>query len=177
MRSTTFMQIAFMVSQESKCCSWKVGSVIEKNGKLISSGCNGTPAGLPNCCDVAIDKGWGVQTPKGHIDLRSDKTRMEHSAWSKMNEIHSEMNSIMNAGVPLHGATMYVTLSPCSDCAKNIAQSGIKTLVYCEEYDQNGSGWADILVNAGVKVYKLDKSKLKQIRWEEFKLEPSFIKE
>ena len=58
--------------------------------------------------------------------------RAAHSAWSKVNEIHAELNAILFAarnGSSIDGATMYVTLSPCPDCAKAIAQSGIKKLV------------------------------------------------
>lgn len=181
MKSTTFMQIAFMVSQESKCCSYKVGSVIEKNGRIIATGYNGTPSGQANCCDVAVDNDWGVRNAKGHIDLRSPEHRMKHSAWSKENEIHAELNSILFAArsgsVSLEGSTMYVTLSPCSDCAKAITQSGISTVVYCEEYDQNSTSWSKILTDSGIKVYKIDKSKLRLIRWDEIKIEPSFIEE
>lgn len=181
MRSTTFMQIAFMVSQESKCCSYKVGAVIEKNGRIIATGYNGTPAGQPNCCDVAVDSGWGVRDAKGNIDLRSPEHRAKHSAWSKENEIHAELNSILFAArsgsVSLEGATIYVTLSPCADCAKAITQSGISTVVYCDEYDQNSMGWSKILVDSGIKVYKIDKNRLRLLRWEELKIEPTYIEE
>ncbi|MGC7986150.1 hypothetical protein ACP3XM_25225, partial [Salmonella enterica] len=57
------LQIAYLISQESKCCSWKVGAVIEKNGRIISTGYNGSPAGGVNCCDHAEDKGWLVKKP------------------------------------------------------------------------------------------------------------------
>ena len=53
MKASTVLQIAYLVSQESKCCSWKVGAVIEKNGRIISTGYNGSPAGGVNCCDYA----------------------------------------------------------------------------------------------------------------------------
>ena len=55
MKASTVLQIAYLISQESKCCSWKVGAVIEKNGRIISTGYNGSPAGGVNCCDHAED--------------------------------------------------------------------------------------------------------------------------
>lgn len=180
MRSTTFMQIAFLVAQESKCCSWKVGAVIEKNDRIIATGYNGSPAGQPNCCDVAVDKGWAVRTgPTGQLKLVDVKRRMEHSAWSNKNEIHAELNSILfaarNGIISLEGSTMYVTLSPCENCSKMITQSGIKKIVYCEEYDQNSQGWSRILLDAGIEVYKIDKSKLRLLNWEAMQTEPQFV--
>lgn len=178
MKATTFLQIAFIVAQESKCASWKVGAVIEKNDRIIATGYNGTPSGQENCCDVAVDRGWGVRSSGNNIALHPEM-RMVHSKWSQDNEIHAELNSILfaarNGGISLEGSTMYVTLSPCANCAKMITQSGIKKVVYCEEYDQNTSGWSKILTDAGIEIFKVDKSKLKFLRWESLKTEPEYI--
>ena len=176
MKASTVLQIAYLVSQESKCCSWKVGAVIEKNGRIISTGYNGSPAGGVNCCDHADEKGWLVKKPSS--GLRQDglvpkyglstKFRAEHSAWSSVNEIHAELNAILFAarnGSSIEGATMYVTLSPCPDCAKAIAQSGIKKLVYCETYDKNREGWDDILRSAGIEVFNVPKKNLSKLNW------------
>ncbi len=58
MKANSFMQIAYLVSQEAKCVSWKVGAVIAKNGRIISTGYNGTREGGINCCDHAHEQGW-----------------------------------------------------------------------------------------------------------------------
>lgn len=178
MRSTTFMQIAFLIAQESKCCSWRVGAVIEKNDRIIATGYNGTPSGQPNCCDIAHDKGWTEEGSNGRPVFKSIKARADHSAWSNSNEIHAELNSILFAArsgiISLEGSTMYVTLAPCAQCAKAITQSGIRTVVYCEEYDQNSTTWSNILRDAGIQVYKIDKSKLHHIRWDSVRTEPEF---
>ncbi|UGL60066.1 dCMP deaminase [Escherichia phage vB_EcoM_RZ] len=185
MKPTTVLQIAYLVSQESKCCSWKVGAVIEKNGRIISTGYNGSPAGGVNCCEHAEEQGWLLNKPKpvlipGHkpecvrfsqVDrfVLAKAHREEHSAWSKNNEIHAELNAILFAarmGSSIEGATMYVTLSPCPDCAKAISQSGIKKLVYCETYDKNIPGWDDILKNAGIEVFNVPKRSLDKLNWE-----------
>lgn len=176
MKASTVLQIAYLISQESKCCSWKVGAVIEKNGRIISTGYNGSPAGGVNCCDHAEDNGWLVKKPG--TGLRQDgpipkyglstKFRAEHSEWSKVNEIHAELNAILFAarnGSSIEGATMYVTLSPCPDCAKAIAQSGIKKLVYCETYDKNIDGWDNILRDAGIEIHHVPKSNLNKLNW------------
>ncbi|AZV00901.1 deoxycytidylate deaminase [Escherichia phage vB_EcoM_005] len=140
MKASTYLQIAYLISQESKCCSWKVGAVIEKNGRIISTGYN---------------------LLKEH--------RMAHAAWSSKNEIHAELNAILFAartGSSIDGATMYVTLSPCADCAKSIAQSGIKTLVYAELYDRNPEGWDDILRESGIEVIQYNRTGLRSLNWE-----------
>lgn len=179
MKASTVLQIAYLVSQESKCCSWKVGAVIEKNGRIISTGYNGSPSGGVNCCDHAAEQGWIGEIPYKSTGLRQDgfqvkkvgllkEHRAAHSAWSKVNEIHAELNAILFAarnGSSIDGATMYVTLSPCPDCAKAIAQSGIKKLVYCETYDKNEPGWDDILRSAGIKVFNVPKRNLDKLNW------------
>ncbi|QHB48368.1 dCMP deaminase [Acinetobacter phage vB_AbaM_Kimel] len=173
MKSSTFMQIAYLVSQESKCMSWKVGAVIAKNGRIISTGYNGSPAGGVNCCDHAEQEGWTTNqyNPKPpHINkvLLKAECRNAHSEWSKVNEIHAELNAILYAaknGTSIDGATMYVTLSPCPDCAKAIANSGIKQLVYSETYDRNLPGWEKILEAAGINVFQINKQSLKNLDW------------
>ncbi|QQK88222.1 dCMP deaminase [Providencia phage PSTRCR_127] len=173
MKASTYLQIAYLVSQESKCVSWKVGAVIEKNGRIIATGYNGSPAGGTNCCDHAEEKGWTkfVQhktLQPGGKTLLLKEHREEHSAWAAKHEIHAELNAIIFAarnGISIEGGTMYVTLSPCPDCAKSIAQSGIKTLVYAETYDRNKPGWDQILVDSGIQVIKYEKSKLKLLDW------------
>lgn len=177
MKSTTFMQIAYLVSQESKCVSWKVGALIAKNGRIISTGYNGSPAGGINCCDHAKEQGWmkdaqpveylgrSVNVFKHHL---ASEHREAHSEWSSKNEIHAELNAILYAaknGSSIDGATMYVTLSPCPDCAKAIANSGIKQLVYSETYDRNLPGWEKILKAAGVEVHQIPKANLNSVDW------------
>jgi dCMP deaminase len=174
MKASTFMQIAYLISQESKCVSWKVGAVIAKNGRIISTGYNGSPAGGVNCCDHAQEQNWiepKYNPVAPHINkvILKAECRNDHSAWSAKNEIHAELNAILYAarnGLPIEGATMYVTLSPCPDCAKAIAQSGIRQLVFSETYDRNEAGWEEILTNAGITVTQLSKNSLKNISWE-----------
>lgn len=172
MKSTTLMMMAYLMSQESKCCSWKVGAVIAKDGKILGMGCNGTPSGHENCDEVAQENGW---TANG--EFVSQEARAKHSAWSSANEVHAEINAIMNAQCSLRGAAIYVTLAPCKDCAKAIAQSGITTLFYSQDYDRNSTEWADILRKSGIRIHRLDQAVLKNVRWENMKIEPKFVGE
>lgn len=177
MKAATYLQIAYLISQESKCCSWKVGAVIEKDGRIISTGYNGSPAGGVNCCDHASEQGWLKNikdinvlggTYKNRLVLAKEH-RPAHSEWSSKNEIHAELNAILFAarkGSSIEGATLYCTASPCPDCTKAIAQSGIKKVVYAEKYDRSPDNWADILVEAGIEVIEYNRVNLKSLNWE-----------
>jgi len=120
-----FINIAKELATASKCVSKQVGAVIVKNGRILSTGYNGTPAGFTNCCDH-----WNGEYTS------------EHHKWSKTYEIHAEMNAIIWAakeGISINNATIYVTLEPCSDCSKNLIASGIKRIVYDKSYEYTNS--------------------------------------
>ncbi|SFV68702.1 dCMP deaminase [hydrothermal vent metagenome] len=138
-----FINIASEIASASKCVSKQVGAVIVKDGRILSTGYNGTPAGYTNCCDH-----WkGEYTP-------------EHHEWSKTYEIHAEMNAIIWAarkGISIEGATIYVTLEPCSECSKNLIASGIKRIVYLREYEHTHSEVVSkFLQDNGVSIEKLE---------------------
>ena len=106
-----YLNIAKEISSLSYCKRSKVGAIIVKDDNIISFGYNGTPAGVDNCCE------------------REDVTVAE--------VIHAEMNAILKAaksGYSVDNSTLYLTLSPCVDCAKLILQSGIKRVLYLETY-------------------------------------------
>jgi len=137
-----FINIATEIARASKCVSKQVGAVIVKDDRILSTGYNGTPAGYENCCDH-----WdGKYTP-------------EHHEWSKTYEIHAEMNAIIWAarkGISIEGATIYVTLEPCSECSKNLIASGIKRIVYAKEYEHTHSCVVSkFLEDNGVQIEKL----------------------
>jgi len=120
-----FIDIAKVIASASKCVSKQVGAVIVKDGRILSTGYNGTPAGYENCCDH-----WNGKYTK------------EHHEWSQTYEIHAEMNAIIWAarkGISIEGATIYVTLEPCSQCSKNLIASGIKRIVYETAYEHTNS--------------------------------------
>lgn len=107
----TYLNIAKEVSFLSHCERSKVGAVLVKDGNIIAFGYNGTPAGMDNCC--------------------------ERDGVTKPEVIHAEMNAILKAarcGYSVEGSTLYLTLSPCVDCAKLILQSGIKRVLYMQRY-------------------------------------------
>jgi len=164
MCEANILQMAYLVGQQSKCVSWKVGAIIAKEGRIISTGYNGSPAGQCNCIDHAANQGWLI--PAGNFVYLNPEMRDEHRLWSSRNEIHAEMNAILFAakhGTSIDGADMFVTVSPCEQCAKAIANSGIRTLYYCEDYDMNHAEWFEILRGANISVVRYDKKYLTMI--------------
>jgi dCMP deaminase len=141
---TNFINIAFEIASASKCVSKQVGAVIVKDGRILSTGYNGTPAGYMNCREH-----WNGNYTK------------EHHEWSKTYEIHAEMNAIIWAarkGISIEGACIYVTLEPCSECSKNLIASGIKRIVYAKEYEHTHSEViSKFLKDNGVVIEKLEK--------------------
>ncbi|EPG3568346.1 deaminase [Providencia rettgeri] len=135
----TLMDIAFSIAKESKCIKCKVGCVIEKDGSIIATGCNGTTTGARNCCQVGLMKDW---------DMNNPAHRLEHREWSEVNEIHAEMNAIMTAKENIRGANVYVTVEPCNHCAKNLVQGGVKSVTYSHS---KGAG-AEFMKKHGVSV-------------------------
>ena len=107
----TFLEMAYVFANLSKAKRRKVGCIIVKDGQVISNGFNGTPSGFKNRCEV------------------NDVTKPE--------VLHAESNALMKIARSTNssiGSTMYLTCSPCFECAKLIIQSGITRLVYKEDY-------------------------------------------
>ena len=110
-----FMNIAAEVSTRSTCERKFVGAVIVRDKTILSTGYNGSVRKLPHCSDV------GHQMEEGHCTAT----------------IHAEANAIIQAaknGVRIEGATLYTTASPCWNCFKLIANSGIKRICFGEFY-------------------------------------------
>lgn len=135
----SFINIAKEIALASKCVSKQVGAVIVKDGRILSTGYNGTPSGYQNCNTF-----WDGEYTK------------DHHEWSKTYEIHAEMNAIIWAarkGISIEDATIYVTLEPCSECSKNLIASGIKRIVYANPYEHTNSNIiSKFLKDNGVKI-------------------------
>ena len=107
-----FIDIAIRVGQMSHDEKYKVGSVIVKDGNIISMGWNGMPSGMENDTRCA-------------------------SGCTKSEVLHSEANALMKlvkSGGGAVGATIYCSLSPCMDCAKLIYQAGIERVIFADSY-------------------------------------------
>lgn len=107
-----FMNVAILSSLRSKDPNTQVGACVVKDNKILSCGYNGFPNVKNNDNLFSWDKNENWLISKSPY------------------VVHAELNAILNTNLPLAGATMYVTLFPCNDCAKAIVQSGIKEIVY-----------------------------------------------
>ena len=111
-----FMGVALLSAKRSKDPSTQVGAcLVNQDKRIIGIGYNGFPRG---CSDDIFP--WG----KGNTDELNNKYPYV---------VHAEANAILNSSGNLKGATVYVTLFPCNECAKLLIQSGIKHIVYMTE--------------------------------------------
>jgi dCMP deaminase len=141
----TYRDILSVYERRSTCARIQVACTIVKNGRSIVSGWNGVLAGAKHCCE--------------HFpDYDSATMDVAHRQFSIENELHGEANAIGFAarhGIAVEGADLYVSYSPCLDCAKLIAAAGIARVFYKREYDRTPEG-IDYLNRHYIPVTKLD---------------------
>ncbi len=128
----SYLDMAAVWAKNSYCKRRQVGALIVKNKMIISDGYNGTPSGFENVCE-------------------------DENGVTKPYVLHAEANAITKvakSGNDSTGATLYVTASPCMECAKLIIQAGIRRVVYRDEYRLEDG--VDLLRRAGVEVEKVD---------------------
>lgn len=126
------MEMAAIWAKNSYCKRRRVGALIVKDSMIISDGYNGTPSGFENVCE-------------------------DENGVTKPYVLHAEANAISKiakSGNSSHGATLYVTASPCIECSKLIIQAGINRVVYRDEYRLNDG--VELLRRAGIEVERVD---------------------
>ena len=124
--------MASVWAKNSYCTRRQVGAILVKDRMIISDGYNGTPSGFENVCE-------------------------DENGVTKPYVLHEEANAITKVARSSNsslGATLYVTASPCMECAKLIIQSGICRVVYLEEYRITDG--VDLLRRAGIQVEKFE---------------------
>ncbi len=127
-----YMRMARIWAENSYCIRRQVGALIVKDKMIISDGYNGTPSGFENVCEDAE----GVTKPY---------------------VLHAEANAITKLAKSANngdGATLYVTASPCIECAKLIIQCGIKRVVYCDSYHSRDG--IDLLERIGIEAVRVE---------------------
>lgn len=123
-----YIRMAQIWAENSYCNRRKVGALIVKDKMIISDGYNGTPSGFENICE-------------------------DDNGLTKPYVLHAEANAITKIACSNNssaGATMYVTTSPCIECAKLIIQAGIKRVIYSEKYRLEDG--LDLLRRANIEV-------------------------
>ena len=127
-----YIRMARIWAENSYCKRRQVGAIIVKDKMIISDGYNGTPSGFENICE-------------------------DDNGLTKPYVLHAEANAITKiarSGNNSDGATLYVTASPCIECAKLIVQAGIKRVVYSEQYRLTDG--IDLLKRAGIETVFLN---------------------
>jgi dCMP deaminase len=127
-----YLEMAAVWAKNSYCTRRQVGALVVKDRMIISDGYNGTPSGFENVCE-------------------------DENGVTKPYVLHAEANAITKvakSGNSSDGATLYITDSPCMECAKLIIQSGIKRVVYAREYRVVDG--VDLLRRAGIEVEKIE---------------------
>ena len=137
-----FMEVARLVSSWASCYQQerKIGAVIVKEKRIMTTGYNGAPAGVKTCVErgECLRKRLGIESGTRHELCYA---------------IHAEQNAIIQAaklGVSIEGATLYCTHQPCIICAKMIVNSGIGRIVYEKGYPDPFS--LEIIAECGVKI-------------------------
>jgi dCMP deaminase len=129
---TRYLAMARIWAQNSYCRRRQVGALLVKDKMIISDGYNGTPSGFENDCE-------------------------DENGTTKPYVLHAEANAITkvaHSNNSSDGATLYVTSSPCIECAKLIIQAGIKRVVFCENYRTDDG--INLLRRAKIEVLRVD---------------------
>ena len=127
-----YLEMALIWAKNSYCIRRQVGALIVKEKMIISDGYNGTPSGFENKCED---------------DDNATKPYVLHAEANAITKVAKSHNSSENS-------TLYVTTSPCMECAKLIIQSGIRRVVYCNKYHKTDG--LDLLKRAGIELVYID---------------------
>lgn len=145
------MLLAKLVSVRSTCNSRKIGAVIVRNNRILTTGYNGAVHGAPHCIDRGPD-----------FCLRRSIGAHDADKYNYCLSSHAEVNAIDQAarfGISLDGAALYCTLEPCNWCFKQLIQSGIREIYFEEYYDSRNKEfdlyWRKIMEsNENMKVFQ-----------------------
>ena len=120
-----FMNIAIAVRKRANCKGSRIGAVIVLNGRIISTGYNGTPENMPNCLDGGCYRCANRDKfPPG-------------TGYDLCICVHAEQNAILSAarfGIAIEGSTVYTTMRPCFGCTKEMLQAKVKAVYYLTEW-------------------------------------------
>lgn len=149
---TIFMEICNTIARRSTCVRLQTGSVIVKNNNIISMGYNGVPSKMEHC-----DNHWKTMCKlenKNYEEFVASEAFLStiHHDWSIQNELHAEMNAILQSEVGLKGTTIYTLYSPCIQCSKCIVSAKISEVVYFHKYGRDYEKSKFLLEANGIKL-------------------------
>jgi len=134
-----FMNIANIVATRSTCLRNHVGAVIVRDKRILTTGYNGAPSGLPHCLDIGC--------------LRDSNNIPSGKNQEICRGVHAEQNAIIQAslhGISIRDATIYCTHQPCSLCGKMLINAHVKRVVYSRSYPDEMS--LEYFNKAGISV-------------------------
>jgi dCMP deaminase len=139
-----FMGIARLTAERATCLRRKVGAVIVQDKRIVATGYNGAPRGIPHCAERGgcLREELGVPSGERHELCRA---------------LHAEQNAIIQAatsGNSIEGATIYITHQPCIICSKMIINAGIRKIIVDQAYPDKYA--VEILEEAGLKIVTLE---------------------
>lgn len=137
-----FMHITRVVALRSTCLKRKVGAIVVKENRILTTGYNGAPKGLPHCAETGC--------------MRRDLNIPSGERHELCRGLHAEQNAIIQGawhGVKIEGGTLYCTYHPCVICVKMMINAGIKRLVYCGKYPDKLA--SDMLKESKLEVIRL----------------------
>lgn len=120
-----YMLIAMAVRKRANCLGNRVGAVLVLNDRIVSTGYNGTPQGMPNCDDGGCER------------CANRQKYGSGTGYDVCICVHAEQNALISAsrfGTPVEGASLYTTMRPCFGCAKELLQARIHTVYYLHEW-------------------------------------------
>ena len=142
-----YMEVAKTFANLSSAKRLQVGAIVVKDDRIISIGYNGMPSGWDNVCEECCDGGGPIGAGCYHDHCTGPKTKPE--------VLHAESNAIAKLAKSPEsgdGESIFITHSPCIDCAKLIYQSGIATVYYKNDY--RSTQGIDFLQKSNIKVFK-----------------------
>lgn len=153
-----YIKAAQLCAKNSYAVKLQVGAIIVKDGQIMSDGFNGTPCGFENKCEILE---CTTNYCKYNKILANDFKFCVNCVYSKLSTksyvLHAESNAILKCakyGRPTNGSTLYITHSPCIECAKLIIQAGIIRVIYLEDYRKTEG--IELLKKASIKVEKFE---------------------
>jgi dCMP deaminase len=141
---TYFIGFALWAAKRSTCARKKVGAIIVKDKRIISTGYNGVSRNSKHCEEYFVE----LYLNKYNKDfvtfedyLKSEVFYNEHGDFSKKYELHAELNALTFVSFDnLSGCEMFVTLSPCINCSKLLVAHNFSRVVFLEKYDRDTLG-------------------------------------
>jgi dCMP deaminase len=125
-RMDYYMGIGMAVRRRANCIGNRVGAILVLNDRIVSTGYNGTPQGMPNC-------------DEGGCERCSNRTKYgAYQGYDVCICVHAEQNALISAsrfGTPVEGAILYTTMRPCFGCAKELLQARISAVYYLHEWE------------------------------------------